>query len=468
MYNKQLKKIKKNGGKMPAVSNRLENDSVKKLFYKFAIPASLGMLVNALYIVADGVFISRGIGSAGIAAVNIGYPIINLTAALSLMFGAGSATLISLNVRNQPYKNTVFTYTIILNLLFYLFICAIVFIFPDKIMEYLGATDDLLEMVKKYMYPCLVATFFLMIAISLNAIVRNDNAPRRAMNSLFIGAIANIVLDYIFIFIFKMGIEGGAYATVIGQVLSAIYLIMHFPNSKFRLAFNVKKIRWKLMGKICSLGFSFFILEFAVMVITVTLNKTLSSTEGEIGIAAYGIISYSFVLYRLLFTGLAQGIQPLVSYNFGRQNYKRVLEIFKYSHKFSFIATAIALIIVKVFGVDIVKMFTSETRLYDYTAKGLFLYTSAIIFVGANFMNISYLQAMNKALLANIIAILRGIVFMGIGIAILPKLFGLTGIWLTLPFADVMTFLMTLVIFKVFRINKKLEESELEKIKKNS
>ena len=440
---------------MSVASNRLENDSVKKLFYKFAIPASLGMLVNALYIVADGVFISRGIGSAGIAAVNIGYPIINLTAALSLMFGAGSATLISLNSKNQPYKNTIFTYTIILNLFFYMLICAIVFLFPDKIMEYLGATDDLLSMVKKYMYPCLVATFFLMIAISLNAIVRNDNAPRRAMNSLFIGAIANIVLDYIFIFIFKMGIEGGAYATVIGQVLSAIYLIMHFPKSEFRLSFDMKKIEWNLMSKICSLGFSFFILEFAVMIITITLNKTLSSKEGEIGIAAYGIISYSFVLYRLLFTGLAQGIQPLVSYNFGRHNYKKVLDIFKYSHKFSFVATAIALIIVKVFGVDIVKMFTSETRLYEYTAKGLFLYSSAIIFVGANFMNISYLQAMDKALLANTIAILRGIVFMSIGILILPRLFGLTGIWLTLPFADVMTFLTTLIIIKIFKIKKK-------------
>ena len=122
------------------------------------------------------------------------------------------------------------------------------------------------------------------------------------------------------IYVLIPGIEGGAYATAIGQVLSAVYLCMHFPKSTFRLSFDIKDIQWNLMGKICSLGFSSFILEFAVMVITILLNITLSRTEGQIGVAAYGIISYSFVIYRMLFTGLAQGIQPLVSFIYRRRN----------------------------------------------------------------------------------------------------------------------------------------------------
>ena len=187
--------------------NQLETQSISTLFYKFAIPASIGMLVNSLYVVADGVFISRGIGSIGIAAVNIGYPIINLTAALSLMFGAGGATLISLHSNNEDFKNKSFTYTIILNLFFYILIASLVFIFPNQIMKFLGATDLLLPMVKDYMYPCIVATFFLMLSISLNAVVRNDNAPKKAMNSLFIGAITNIVLDYVFILSFISSIK---------------------------------------------------------------------------------------------------------------------------------------------------------------------------------------------------------------------------------------------------------------------
>lgn len=131
--------------------------------------------------------------------------------------------------------------------------------------------------------------------------------------------------------------RGGAYATAIGQICSALYLCMHFPNSTFRLSFNIKQIEWKLMYQICTIGFSSFILEFAVMVITVLLNITLSKTQGQIGVAAYAIISYSFVIYRMLFTGLAQGIQPIVSFNYGRKYYKRVLEIFIYAHKFCFV-----------------------------------------------------------------------------------------------------------------------------------
>lgn len=438
-----------------------DNTNISKLFYKFAIPAAIGMLVNSLYVVADGVFISRGIGSVGIAAVNIGYPIVNLTAALSLMFGAGGATLISLYSDNEDFKNKSFTYTIVLNVIFYILIASIVFLFSDFIMKSLGATEMLLPMVKRYIYPCIVSSFFLMISLSLNAIVRNDNAPKRAMNSLFIGAAVNITLDYVFIFPMKMGIEGGAYATAIGQILSASYLCLHFPNSSFKFNFNIKDIQWKLMYKICSLGFSSFILEFAVMVITILLNISLASAVGQKGIAAYGIISYSFVILRMFFTGLAQGIQPIVSFNYGRHNYHKVFEIFKFAHKFCFLATATSLVLAKFFSVNVVEIFTNEAPLIPYTAKALFLYTSAIIFVGANFMNISYLQAMNKAFLANFISICRGIIFMVIGIIILPKYLGVNGIWLTLPFADVLTFITTCILFKIFEINKKLKKSSI-------
>ncbi|MGL5426576.1 MAG: MATE family efflux transporter, partial [Cetobacterium sp.] len=132
-----------------------------------------------------------------------------------------------------------------------------------------------------------------------------------------------------------------------------------------------------------------------------------------------------------------------------------------YSHRFCFISAAVALIIAKIFALDVVKIFTTESNLFEYTAKGLFLYSSAIIFVGANFMNISYLQSMDKALLANIISVCRGVVFMAIGIIILPKFLGVNGIWLTLPFADVLTFILTLIIFKVFGINKNLKKSSI-------
>ncbi|WP_281614381.1 MATE family efflux transporter [Flammeovirga sp. SubArs3] len=428
----------------------------RKQFYRFALPSALGMLVNSLYVVADGIFIARGIGTEAIAAVNVGYPVINLLAAMGLMFGVGGATLVALHPHEQDKKNRIFTYTLLLNLAVYGVVASIVFLFPNEILYAFGATERLLPLVKDYLYPCLLAAFFLMISFSLNAFVRNDNAPKKAMYSLVLGAVTNVILDYFFIFQLNMGIKGGAYATAIAQVVSALYLATHFFTSSFQLTLKGKGIDWKSIYRISSLGFSSFILEAAVMVITVLVNLALIKTEGETGVAAFGIIAYVFVIPRMFFIGLAQGIQPLVSKYFGLKEYKRVIEIYRYGQKVAFTLTLVVLLLTVFYAEYIVGVFTGEEAIIPYTANGLLLYTSAVVFVGANFMNISYLQAMNRASLANAISICRGIVFMAISISVLPKFWGVNGIWLALPLADVLTFLLTIVLFKALKINDKL------------
>ncbi|OHX66412.1 MATE family efflux transporter [Flammeovirga pacifica] len=437
-------------------ANLNSKNTFRKQFYRFALPSALGMLVNSLYVVADGIFIARGIGTEAIAAVNVGYPVINLLAAMGLMFGVGGATFVALNPEDQHKNNGIFTYTILLNLVVYSVIACIVFLFPNQILYAFGATDRLLPLVKEYLYPCLLAAFFLMISFSLNAFVRNDNAPKKAMYSLVLGAITNVILDYIFIFKLEMGVKGGAFATAIAQVVSALYLTSHFIHSSFRFTLKGKHIDWNIIYKISSLGFSSFILEAAVMVITVLVNLALIKTEGETGVAAFGIIAYIFVIPRMFFIGLAQGIQPLVSNYFGLKEYKTVIEIYRFGQKVAFVLTLVVLLLTVFYAEYIVGVFTGEKAIIPYTANGLLLYTSAVVFVGANFMNISYLQAMNRATLANAISICRGIVFMMISISVLPKFWGVNGIWLALPLADVLTFILTFVLFKVLKINDKL------------
>ena len=173
----------------------LEKTPLPKLFFSFAIPSTLSMLVMSLYTIADGVFITRGVGSAGIAAVNIGYPIINFTVALSLMFGIGGATLIAFKKDDVEHQNKCFSHIILLNIVVYAIVAIAIFVFTNPLMMAMGANEELLPMIKGYMYPCTISTFFLMMSMSLNAVVRNDNAPRRAMVSMFIGAGLNIVLD---------------------------------------------------------------------------------------------------------------------------------------------------------------------------------------------------------------------------------------------------------------------------------
>lgn len=426
----------------------LANDSVVKLFFKFTIPSIISMLVITLYNVVDGIFITRGVGSEGIAAVNIGYPILNLTVALSLMFGIGGATLIAFKKNDIDYQNKCFSHMILLNLIVYVVIMIVVFSFSDSLLLALGANEKLLPMVKGYLYPCAGAAFFLMLSSSLNAIVRNDNAPKRAMISTLMGAFTNVILDYIFIFIFNMGIQGGAYATAISQIVSTIYLMLHFKGSTFKLILSFKIIDFNLLKSLLLIGFPSFILEFAAAVVTVLLNKAFMNAGGIFGTAAYSIVAYSFMIFRMLFAGIGQGPQPILSYNYGTKNFKRVKEIFVFTQKFSFVVASIFLGLVYVFSGNVIELFTSDPKLLEECSRGYFLYSIALCFLSYNFVNIGYLQAVNKPIVSNMISVSRSIVFVVVGLIFLPRIIGMDGLWLTLPFADFITAMITIPFTK--------------------
>lgn len=416
---------------------------IYKLFLSFAVPSTLSMLVVSLYNIADGVFITRGVGSDGIAAVNIGYPIINFTVALSLMFGIGGATLIAFKKDDIEYQNKCFSHIILLNIVVYIIVAAAIFLFTNPLMKAMGANEQLMPLIKGYMYPCTISTFFLMLSMSLNAVVRNDNAPRRAMVSMFIGAALNIVLDYIFIFKFHFGIVGGAVATAISQIISAIYLCKHFIGSTFRFHISWKTLDFRLLKRLLAIGFPSFILEFAVAVITVLLNIAFMKAVGVFGTAAYSIISYSFMFFRMLFTGLSQGIQPIVSYNYGIKQLKRVRETFIFAHKTCFITSVVSLIFVCFCSKYVAMVFTQDPPLIEECKKGFILYSIAMSFLGFNFVNIAYLQAVDNPLLSNIICMARSFLFVFIALMTLPKFLGVNGIWLALPFADFITAILT-------------------------
>ena len=437
----------------------LETGKISKLFFSFAVPSTISMIVTSLYTIADGVFITRGVGSDGIAAVNIGYPIINFTVALSLMFGIGGATLIAFKKGDIKYQNKCFSHIILLNIFVYIIVASMIFLFTNPLMMAMGANEKLLPMIKGYMYPCTVATFFLMMSMSLNAVVRNDNAPRRAMVSTLLGAGMNIVLDYLFIFKFNLGIEGGAYATAISQIVSAIYLCKHFIGSTFKLDLSLKNIDFSLLKKLLSIGFPSFVLEFAVAVITVLLNIAFMNAIGVFGASAYGIISYSFMFFRMLFTGLSQGIQPIVSFNYGRSNLERVKKMLIFAHKITFIASIGSLFIIILLATPVVRIFTHDAPLVVESAKGFILYSVALSFLGFNFVNIAYLQAVDRPMFSNVICMSRSFLFVVIGLVILPKLIGVNGIWLALPFADFMTAILTIPFMKKIIVTNYIEAS---------
>lgn len=426
----------------------LGKDSIGKLFLNFSIPAVTGMLVTAFYAIIDGIFIGQGVGADGLASINLGYPIINFGAALSLMFGVGGSTLISLYPNNRKIQNRCFSYIITLNIVSYILILLLVFGFNEKLLYLMGTSEQLLPMVKSYLYPCAIGVGFLMLANSLNAVVRNDKSPTYAFISMVIGAVTNIILDWLFIMVFKWGMFGGALATAIGQFFSMLFLIRYFFKFGCHFKYKFINLNLKYLIKILLIGFPSFVMEFAVALITVFFNWAFMKYSGELGVSAFCIVGYIFYIFRMLFSGLGQGIQPVVSYNYGAKLKERVHQTYILGHKVSFVIATIILVWVIFFSKDLILLFNSDPLLREKASFGMILYTSSIIFMGANFVNISYYQAKGMTNSANILSIMRSTVFVAISLYILPKFLGETGIWLALPSSDLLTFLTTLFLQK--------------------
>ena len=433
----------------------LKRDSVSKLFFNFSIPAVTGMMVNALYAIVDGIFIGQGVGADGLAAVNIAYPVINLGIAISLLIGTGGATLMSLRPKNIKFKNTCFSHIVTLNIISYIIILGLVLISGDSLIFLLGSSEQLALQVKTYLYTCVIAMIFLMLSNSLNAVVRNDKSPVYAFISMVIGAITNVFLDWLFIIVFKWGVFGGAFATAIGQLFSFLFLIKY----KFQ------KLKLTFLKNIISIGFPSFTIEFTAALTNALFNISFMKFLGEIGVSAYCIVAYICYIFRCLFTGLSQGIQPVISYNYGIKEYERVKKTYRLGHIVTFLISSSILLTVIFFGKHLVKLFNNDKALVDLAAHGLILFASAIIFQGANFINISYLQSKGMTKLSNIISSLRSIVFFIISIIVLPLFLRETGVWLSLPASDLMCFIVSIIILRKelpfsFKFSKKKDKKK--------
>jgi len=420
----------------------MEKDSVNNLLFRFSIPAVGGMMISALYVIIDGIFVGKGIGSEGLAAVNLAYPVINLGVGISLMLGVGGATVISI-LQGQGRKKEAgqyLTYIIILNIIFYLAILFFTLLKMEPLIKFMGSSEELLPFVKDYLTISVIFIIFFMLSVSLNAVVRNDKAPGYAMISMVIGAVINIFLDWLFIMRLDMGMTGASLATGIAQSISFLYLAGHFFRKKCSIRPKSVGISFEYIKRIMGNGFPSFILEFAVAVVTIAFNRILMLQLGEIGVSAFGIVAYIFYLFRMVFSGLAQGIQPIVSYNFGAKKWARVKATLIEGHKIAFVTSIIIILGVYFGGERAVKLFNTDEELVKLASRGLLLYSSAMIFLGANFINISYLQSMEKSVMANVLSAIRSTVFVIVGLLTLPRFFGVDGIWLALPFADFMTF----------------------------
>lgn len=434
---------------------KYSEDNIIKEFSKYVSLNVISMIGMSFYILADTFFIANGVGSIGLTALNLVLPLWSLVSGIGLMIGMGAGIRYSIQrgKNNEKGANRVFTHAILMGLIIGIIITAIGLIFSYDIVRILGADDIVAPLAGDYLKTLLSFSCIFILNNIVTAFVRNDNEPNLAMIAMIIGSLSNIVLDYIFIFPFKLGMFGAALATGTTPILSLLILSLHFIRKKNN--FKVIKCKVNLLDikTIISLGVPSFITEFSSGIIILLFNFTILGISNNTGVAAYGIIANLALIVISIFTGIAQGIQPIISKSYGEGKIKNTKTIFKYG-----LITSISLgigcyFIGFKFSKEIVNLFNSEGDkvLLSMAIEGIKVYFIAFIIMGINIVTTSFFASINEARESFIISIMRGLIVVIPLIILLPKLFGMTGVWLTIPLAEVITLLISIIFYIKYR-----------------
>ena len=436
----------------------MKNKSQFKEFARYSTLNVLGMIGLSCYILADTFFVSRGLGENGLTALNLAIPVYSFIHGSGLMLGIGGATKYSIFKSNKENKNanTIFTNTLCLATVLSIGFVLIGIFLSKSLTTALGADSDVFKMTNTYLQFILIfAPAFIMNDV-LICFVRNDNSPKLSMYAMLGGSLSNIILDYIFIFPLQLGIFGAVFATGLAPIISMLILSLHRIKRKNQFHFIKIKPSIKIARNTLSLGFPSLVTEVSSGIVIIVFNMIILNLIGNVGVAAYGIVANLSLVVVAVYTGIAQGIQPLISKSYGGNDIKSIKLIFKYVMITMSIISFILYLIIFFLADPIAKIFNSENNivLQSIATNGLKLYFMAVIFVGFNIILPMLFSSMEKAFLAQIISLLRGLVVIIPMAFILSALVGLTGVWLAFPITEsLVSILGVILLFKIKNLN---------------
>lgn len=430
-------------------AQELGTQKIFKLLLKYSIPAIVGMLINAIYNIVDRIFIgnSSDIGSLGIGALSVTFPIFAIMMGIAILFGTGGSILFSTYLgekRENEARKVLGTSTSLL-IISAIATTILGLIFAGPLIRLLGADDSLFVYAKQYATIILIGAIFQNISLGLNNFVRADGHPKTSMTTMLLGAIINIILDPIFIYVLHWGMYGAALATVIGQLCSSIWVILHFRSNRctFRLEPKFMKIDWHIAKRITTLGVSAFIVQIAGSLVSIIINRSLIMYGGNVAVSGMGIINSIATLLILPVLGLVQGAQPIIAYNNGANNKIRIVNTIKLSIIIATIICIIGFIAILLFSTQITQAFNNEPDLLEFTSKGLIIWFLALPIIGAQIVGGSYFQSVGKFKIAIFLNMSRQILYLIPLVIIMSKLWGITGLLYASPISDAMAFLTT-------------------------
>lgn len=421
----------------------MKENNIIRNFFKYVLLNMLGMLAISCYILADTYFIANGVGTNGLTALNLALPIYGVINATGLLIGIGGATRYGILKAQEKGEesNEVFTQAIVFGLVLGIIYSIMGLFGTDALCKLLGADGDTFILMKDYLKIIMCAAPFFIVNNILIAFVRNDESPRLSMMGMVVGSLVNIILDYIFIFPLQMGMFGAAFATGLAPVISLGILSSHFINEKHKLQFIKSKMKLRMFLDSCCLGVSSFVTELSSGFILLIFNIIILRLSGNIAVAAYGIIANISLVCLAIFTGIAQGIQPLISSYYGDKDYKKMQQVLKYGLVLALVIGIFLYIGIYLFADRLTALFNKEQdiRLAQMTIGGMHIYFMGIIFAGINIVSAAYLCAVEKTRSGFLISIIRGLMLILPFVLVLSFMFGLMGVWLSFVCTEVLT-----------------------------
>ena len=434
-------------------SKSLGTEPVINLLMKHSIPAMVGMLVNALYNIVDRVFIGRAVGGVAIGGIYLGMPLMLIIMAFGMLVGIGGNTLVSIRL-GQKRKDE--ADQIASNSLMLLIIIGIIFsilglIFLKPLLNLFGASASNIGYAMDYLRIILLGATFNVVGFGMNNFIRGEGNPKIAMFTMLIGAFLNVILDYVFIIIFKMGVQGAALATIISQIVSATWVLHYFYSEKSVLKIQKRylKIKMSIFKEIVSNGLAPFSMQLATSMVAALYNTNLQALGGDLATSSMGVINSLSMVILMPAYGINQGSQPIMGYNYGASKQDRVKKTLKYATLGATLITTLGFLIVQIFPNQIITLFVGQDgskELLNIAVPGIRILLSMLPFVGIQIVSTSYFQAIGRPKEATLLSMSRQVLILIPALLILPNIFGLTGVWMSGALADLLSSAISVIL----------------------
>lgn len=422
----------------------LESDSVGKVFVRYLVPSVVGMFMMSINVVIDGIFVGQRLGEVALAGVNVAFPVFSIYFAISLWVGIGGAALYSrsLGAKNVEQARSIFTHSLTLIFSLTLALAGIAYLFREKLAVFLGANNETMPYAMEFMTVLLSFGFLVTVQNAFSIFVRNDANPNLAMISLLVTAVCNIGLNYVLLFVLDFGVAGSAWALIGASAIGACVLFTHFLRKDSTLRFVKLRLSWKLAKSTFTIGFPSFVAELGIAVFTAGYNMAMVRWAGTLGVSAFSILNYVHSVVLMIFIGMGSGIQPLISYYRGAKQHVRERETINIAVKTS-IGIGLGVFLIGLLTADsIVSLFGSFTReVQELAASGIRLFFIGYLFMGVNFVMMTYFQSTDQVKMATWITVAREMLIMVALLFTLPHVMGTTGIWLAIPLSELIVVL---------------------------